>query len=224
MATTPPTYGPIQFPKQLDLRQWQFERALRLHLVPPPDAGDRWSETAFTEAQSKIDTIKADVGEHPDVGSWRAENYLAQRFSVEVARGTAAELARRGHLPITGEYKGAPLYCGLTLERGHSLDRRKVRRASAAGALHMRDEAAQVLGIRPADLAHLVRAGLLTPAETVHVRRRVTVLLYRHADLTRLRRSRRIDWAAIDATPPGRPSPLATLPTAPARAQDHAAP
>ncbi|MER6540483.1 hypothetical protein ABT215_43415 [Streptomyces sp900105755] len=39
------------------------------------------------------------------------------------------------------------------------------------------------------------------------------MLLYRQADLNRATRSRRIDWAAVRATPKGRRSPLAALPT-----------
>ncbi|MDX2939527.1 hypothetical protein [Streptomyces ipomoeae] len=63
-----------------------------------------------------------------------------------------------------GSHKGHPLYCGLTLER--FTDRRKAARASAAGQLHTGDAAAAILGIRDADFAYLVRAGLLTHSDT----------------------------------------------------------
>lgn len=42
----------------------------------------------------------------PDVGAVRAEEHLAKRFSMTVHSGTAAELARRGHLPVVGDHKG----------------------------------------------------------------------------------------------------------------------
>lgn len=68
------------------------------------------------------------------------------------------------NLTEKGSHKGHPLYCGLTLER--FTDRRKAARASAAGQLHTRDAAAAILGIRDADFAYLVRAGLLTHSDT----------------------------------------------------------
>ncbi|MFD8725636.1 hypothetical protein ACFV2H_48795 [Streptomyces sp. NPDC059629] len=117
------------------------------------------------------------------------------------------------NLTGNGDHKGHPLYCGLTLE--NLTDRRKVARASTAGQLHMRDAAAKLLGIRESDLDHLVRAGLLTHAATARSswNKHDVVLLYRQADLDRVSRSRRIDWAAVRATPKGRRSPLAALPT-----------
>ncbi|MGJ5899387.1 hypothetical protein ACSCBZ_46730 [Streptomyces niveiscabiei] len=68
--------------------------------------------------------------------------------------------------------------------------------------------------MRPVDLDHLVRAGLLTHADTaVSPTYKVVIKLYRQADLEHVQRLRRIDWHAVRATPPGRPSPLAQLPT-----------
>ncbi|MFI9587816.1 hypothetical protein ACIHCQ_39830 [Streptomyces sp. NPDC052236] len=208
------TYGPLQFPDRAGLTLWQFARAQRLGLLPGPDvAGDRWSAAVFDDAITRIDAIKQAVGTMPDVGATRAEEHLAERFNMTVHSGTAAELARRGHLPVVGDHKGNTLYCGLTLE--NLTDRRKVERASAAGQLHMRDAAATILGIRESDLDHLVRAGLLTHAATARSswNKHDVVLLYRQADLDRVTRSRRIDWRAVRATPKGRRSPLAALPT-----------
>ncbi|MDX3166013.1 hypothetical protein PV516_19685 [Streptomyces scabiei] len=212
-ATRLATYGPFQFPERAGLSVPQFERAQRLGLIPGPDvAGGRWSAAAFDDAVTRVDAIKAAVGTMPDVGANRAEEHLAERFpTVTVHPGTAAELARRRHLPVVGDHKGWPLYCGLTLER--FTDRRKVARASAAGQLHTRDAAAAILGIRSADFEHLVRAGLLTHADTTRSYWKDLVLLYRQGDLDRLTRSRRIDWGAVRDTPKGRRSPLAALPT-----------
>lgn len=216
MTTTkaPTSYGPIQFPTRAGLHIWQFERAQRLGLIPEPDKpGGRWSADVVDQVLARIDDILKAVGTMPDVGAVRAEEYLAERFKMDVNPGTAAELARRNHLPIRGDHKGHPLYCGLTLERFTGRDRGKIERASAAGHLHMRDAAAKVLGIRESDLDHLIRAGLLTHAATAKGWHNTVVLLYRQGDLDRLARSSRIDWDAVRSTPKGKRSPLASLPT-----------
>jgi hypothetical protein len=207
------SYGPMQFPNRAGLIVWQFKRAQRLGLIPPPDVvGDRWSAAVFDDALARIGTILQAVGTMPDVGATLAEHHLAERFNMTVHPGTAVELARRGHLPIRDDYNGHPLYCGLALESFKGRDRGKVERASAAGQLHMRDAAAKVLGIRESDLDHLVRAGLLTHSATAEGWFKSEVLLYRQADLDQLARSSRIDWAAVRATPKGHRSPLAALP------------
>ncbi|MGW0801298.1 hypothetical protein [Streptomyces sp. NPDC002692] len=213
-ASMSATYGPLQFPGRAGLVLWQFDRARRLGLIPGPDAaGGRWRAPVVDDVLARIDAIRQAVGTMPDVGAVRAEEHLAERFNMTVHSGTVAELARRGHLPVIGAHKGHALYCGLALE--NLTDRRKVERASAAGQLHMRDGAAQVLGIRETDLDHLLRAGLLTPAATTRSwwNKRAVVQLYRQADLDRLTRSRRVDWTAVRATPKGHRSPLAALPT-----------
>ncbi|MFF0735999.1 hypothetical protein ACFYVK_30805 [Streptomyces chartreusis] len=221
------TYGPLQFPSRADLTLWQFDRALRLGLIPGPDAaGGRWSADVLDDTLTRIDTIRQAVGTMPDVGAVRAEEHLAERFHMTVHSGTAAELARRGYLPVVGDHKGHTLYCGLTLER--FTDRRKVARASTAGQLHTRDAAARILELRASDFDHLVRAGLLIHAATARSgwNRRDVVLLYRQADLNRVARSRRVDWDAVRAAPKGHRSPLAALPTrrAAARRQPGRAP
>lgn len=217
MTTTLKTladYGPRQFGDRIGLSEWQFERARRLELIPVADLGGRWSAAVFNDVVARLDAVRAAVGTVPDVGAGRAEEYLAERFTgLTVHPGTAAELARRDHLPQRGEYKGYPLYCGLTLE--HFTDRRKVARASAAGRTYTRDDAAAALRLRVADFDHLLRAGMLTHSETTVSAwyKGVTVRLYRQADLDRVLRSPRIDFDAVRATPKGHQSPLAKLPT-----------
>ncbi|MFC1435311.1 hypothetical protein ACEZDB_32195 [Streptacidiphilus sp. N1-3] len=208
-------YGPRQFGERIGFPEWQFERALRLELIPAADTSGRWTAAVFNEVVSRLDSIRTAVGNVSDVGATRAEEHLAQQFGITVNPGTAAELSRRGHLPTRGQYKGHTLYCGLTLE--HFTDRRKVTRASAAGHLHTRDEAATILRLRAADFDHLLRAGLLTHSETtVSTWHKGTIVrLYRQADLDRVTRSSRIDWDAVRTTPRGRQSPLAQLPSRP---------
>lgn len=219
-ASTLKTYGPLQFPDRVNLTLRQFSRAQRLGLIPGPDvAGDRWSAAVFDDAIARIDAIEEAVGTLPDVGATRAEEHLVERFNLVVHPGTAAELARRGHLPVVGDHKGYPLYCGLALE--NFTDRRKVARASTAGQLHMRDAAARILGLRASDFDHLIRAGLLAHADTARSgwNKHDVVLLYRQADLDRIARRHRIDWDAVRATPRGHRSPLAALPTRKAATQ-----
>lgn len=207
------SYGPIQFGTRADLSQWQFDRAQRLGLIPAADRTCRWPASVFDDVMANLDTIRKQIGTLPDVGADRADRHLAERFpTVTVHPGTAAELARRGHLPLRGSYMGHDLYCGLTLEGFASRDRPKIDRASRAGQLHMRDAAAAALGIRESDLHHLVRAGLLAHAAVAEGWYKSRVLLYRQGDLDRLLRSSRIDWTAVRTVRKGQRSPLAALP------------
>jgi hypothetical protein len=208
------SYGPRQSADRLDLSEWQWDRGRRLGLIPAPDHnGHRWSAPVFDALASRIEEIRPQLGTLPDLGAGRAEDHLADRFpGLTIHRGTAAELHRRGHLPVRGDYRGHPLYCGLALEAFR--DRRKAERASAAGRLHMQDAAAAELGIRKSDLDHLIRAGLLTHSEMTEGWHHTVVRLYRQADLDRLKRSSRIDLDAVRATPKSHRSLLAALPTA----------
>lgn len=208
------TLGPRQLATHLGLAEWQRERAVRDGLIPAPDpATGRWSADVVDQLATRAEALRAAIGTIPDVGAWRAEQHLAEQLGVDLAPGTAAELARRGHLPVRGEYHG-PLYCGRVLEQG--LPRRTVLAASKAGRLHQRADLAALLQVRGSDVGHLLRAGLLTPAATTvsTYPGKAVVPLYRQADLDRLLHSQRIDWPAVRATRPGGRSPLAALPDA----------
>ncbi|MEV0278616.1 hypothetical protein AB0I22_19845 [Streptomyces sp. NPDC050610] len=102
MTATLKNYGPRQFGNQLGLTEWQFERALRLGLIPATSQDGRWSAAVFNEVVARIGTIREQVGTVPDVGAARAEAHLAERLGITLNPGTAAELARRGHLPVRG--------------------------------------------------------------------------------------------------------------------------
>ncbi|UQI49843.1 hypothetical protein M1P56_35735 (plasmid) [Streptomyces sp. HU2014] len=97
------SYGPRQFGDRIGFSEWQFERALRLDLIPRADQGGRWSATAFNEVVSRLDAVRTAVGTLPDLGAARTEEHLAERFGITVNPGTAAELSRRGHLPARGD-------------------------------------------------------------------------------------------------------------------------
>ncbi|MEC3994981.1 hypothetical protein VSR01_16170 [Actinacidiphila sp. DG2A-62] len=121
---------------------------------------------------------------------------------------------------IVGEYKGHALYDGRALEAFD--DREALDAAAHAGQLYSKNAAAY-LRIRPADLDHLLRAGLLEEKHRVRAwnqpkRAYPAVPLYRRGDLDELLARTDIDWAEAQATPKGRPSPFAKLPDAAASA------
>ena len=61
-------YGPRQFGDRIAFSEWQFERALRLELIPAADQGGRWSATVFNDVVARLDAVRAAVGTVPDVG------------------------------------------------------------------------------------------------------------------------------------------------------------
>lgn len=210
-------YGPIQMGDRLGLTQWQIDRALTDGLIPPPDNGARWSAELVEDAAERVEAIKVAVGSVPDMGATRAADFLAERFCTPVPADAIPELAAVGLLPIVGDYKGNPLYCGRTLEA--FTDRAAVEQAVKNGRLLTRAEAARHLGIRDSDFDHLVRAGLIVPRSYglgpfQSRRSRPNVPLFRAGDLGTLLDRDDIDWAAVRSTPRGFQSPLAKLPTA----------
>ncbi|WP_199570521.1 hypothetical protein [Streptomyces murinus] len=213
----PTDYGPIQFPDRLGLQQWEFERAQALGLIPAADVafGSRWSAAVVADAMSRLDEIRAAVGTQPDVGAWRAAEVLTERFGHEVTADAVMELGRRNLIPVVGEYKGHAMYDGRALERFD--DREALDAAAHAGQLYSKNAAAAYLRIRPADLDHLLRAGLLEEKHRVRSwnqpkRAYPAVPLYRRGDLDELLARTDLDWAQAQATPKGRPSPFAKLP------------
>jgi hypothetical protein len=202
---------------RLGLARFQVERALTAGLIPPPArAGGRWSASVVDDLANRADEIRAAVGAVPDLGAGRAAEELSARLGIEVTADAVVELAARGLIPVVGEYKGCPLYCGRTVER--ITDTRAVAAAVRDGELLTAAEAAARLGIRRSDFDHLVRAGLLEPVtygRSVFQRRREApnVPLYRAGDLTSLLARDGIDWDAVRSTPKGFHSPLAKLPT-----------
>ncbi len=211
-------YGPVQLATFLGLEPWQFSRAREAGLIPGPDRPrNRWSAEVAQAARARIGEIVLAVGAIPDLGATRAAEILSARLAVIVTADGVAELARRGLLAQAGWYKDWPLYDGRAIEA--FADPKTAEQASRAGKLRIADDAAACLGIRRCDFDHLTRAGLLTPAGWGHGpwdrRNRYSVPLYRTADLDGLAARTDIDWQAVRSTPPGRPSPLAKLPTAP---------
>jgi hypothetical protein len=214
-------YGPVQLAEFLGLERWQLDRALTDSLIPSPDTrSGKWSSAVAQEAAARLKDIRAAVGSIPDLGAMRAAEILTGRLGTPVTSDAVAELGRRGLIPVAGHYKGFAVYDGRALEA--FTDAGAATEANRAGRLRIASEAAEYFRIRRADLDHLIRAGLLTPAGWAHGpfdrRHTRSVPLYRTADLDALEdivTACGIDWDAVRATPKGRRSLLASLPDAP---------
>jgi len=220
-AKRPPRdYGPVQLAQALGLAAFQVERGLSGGLIPPADLnGPRWSAAVVESIRSRSDKIIAAAGTLPDLGAWRAAEFLSGRFGVTVDPDIMTELDRVGVVPMVGYYKESPLYDGVALEA--FTNRTTLDRAMTVGRLLTADQSAAYLKIRRADLDHLVHARWLEPVKRVRSgwqRRRdyPAVALYRAGDLDVLVAHPAIDWEEIRATPSGRTSALARL-TAPTR-------
>jgi hypothetical protein len=213
-------YGPAQLAEFLGLGRWQLDRALTDGLIPGPDTRNgKWSSAVAQHAAARLTDIRAAVGTIPDLGAIRAADILTQRLGTPVTSDGVTELAHRGLIPVAGHYKGFAVYDGRALEA--FTDASAATEANRAGRLRIAGEAAEYLRIRRADLDHLIRAGLLTPAGWGHGpfdrRNTRSVPLYRTGDLDDLQdivTASGVDWAAVRATPKGRRSLLASLPDA----------
>jgi hypothetical protein len=211
-------FGPLQFCDELGLPQWAFWRAIEDGLIAHHDRSDRkWSAGAVDDALGRLEKIRASVGTVPDIGAETAAALLSERFGLDLHPNVLLELARVDAVPVVGDHKGYPVYCGRTLEAFD--DRARLQRAVHDGQLLQITEVAEYLQIRVADAKHLVRAGRLV--EVLRVRsswqrsRRAApiVPLYRTGDLDALLTDPTIDWQEVRSTPLGRPSSLAKLAT-----------
>lgn len=219
------SYGPGELAAFLDVPRRQLEHALAAEIVPAPDRPGRqrrWTHACATRLRRHAPEIRACLPPAPELehlGAVRSAELLTTRLGQDVPSHALPELALLGHVPRAGSYKGHPLYDRRAVD---TVEPELVTAAAATGQLLMTDAAARYLVLRPSDLDHLVRAGLLVAATKVrssYQRRRAApaVALYRLGDLDDLARDDSIDWTAVRDTPRGRPSPLAALPTAAGR-------
>lgn len=218
MSTRPlRDYGPRQFPDALGLAGWEFARALTDGLIPGPNTNGRWPAAVLEDARTRLDDIRAKVGDVPDLGASRAAEILTERLAVDVDPDTIIELARLGHLHEAGDYKGHQLYSGRDIAAFR--DRTVLAAAEHTGRQRDRAAVARYLKVRASDVEHLIDSNWLQPITWVHSswqRRREApaVPLFRTGDLDVLLEHPEIDWPAVRSTPRGRPSPLAKLPRA----------
>lgn len=161
------TFGPRQFPARIGFSPRVFNRAVHAGLIPPPDPTTRrWPAAVVEDVLTRTDEIRVAVEAEHGVGAARAAAVLSIRFDMHVEPRVLLELDRMGLIKTVGQHQGHALYDAQALKTFD--DRAALQKAVHNGRLLMRDEAAKYLRIRRADLEHLLRAGLLTPAISVH--------------------------------------------------------
>ena len=194
-----------QLARRLGLEQWQAERAVRDGLLPQPDRARRhWSEAAAAQLEQAAEAIRAAAGRVPDVGAWRAADYLKNKLGVGITAGGVERLAALGLLGLAETYKGCQLYSGADLEAFTDAD-------AAASAEVTRDrnarQAAAYMRIREADFRLLARFGFITPARWVDGQW-ARFPVYAAGALDAFLAREDIDWPAVRATPPNKRTPL----------------
>ena len=216
LADRPPLrFNDIQLAGFAALTIWQVRRARETGILPEPDqveSGEPYwlPDTARTIA-AEAARIAEQAGTIPDIGVYRAAGELTRRLGFTVSADAVIELARQGLLPTAGEYKGHTLYDGRAIEAFE--DTAAAASAAVDGHMLTDAEAADFLQLRDSDFRHLVRSGLARP---VHWRDRLRPSVpWRSCDLAAIETDHpEIDWAAVRATPKGKRSALAALPTA----------
>ncbi|WP_103529788.1 3'-5' exonuclease [Streptomyces sp. SM12] len=113
-------YGPIQLGRALDLADWQIERGRAQGLVPPGEAGGRWTQEQADALAERREEIVAVLGDHPGYGASRAADMLTAALAaaedgggeeeVEVWPVDVTVLAARDQIPAVGQFKGHQLY------------------------------------------------------------------------------------------------------------------
>ena len=112
-------YGRVQLAAFLGLEVSQFSRARQAGLIPCPDRPrNRWSVQAAGTALAHMEEIRRAVGSVPDVGAVRAAEVLSAQLGAVVTGDGVAELARRGLIPVTGDFRAWPLTTKETI-RAH---------------------------------------------------------------------------------------------------------
>lgn len=211
------TYGPVQVPKALGLARWEWQRAVDDGLIPEPavPAGEgcaRWTQDQLDALLEQRDTIKNKIGDVGDLGAWSAAEVLADRLGVDADPDAVVELARAGLIERAGFYKHHRLYSGRSIAAFR--DAEAYRAAAVTGAQLNTDAAAKYMKIRRLDFEHLFRAGRIKAVGEYRGQWKSWVMLWRRGDLDALLADPAYDWPAIRATPKGRPSVLAKLPSA----------
>jgi hypothetical protein len=194
-----------QLASRLGLELWQAERAVRDGLLPQPDrARRRWSEAAALQLETIAEAIRDAAGRVPDLGAWRAADYLRDKLGVPMTAGGVEELAARGQLRPTEVYKGCQLYSGTDLE---AFTDKAAAEVAEAGRDRTAEQAAAYMRIREADFRLLARFGFFTPARHVNGQW-ARFPLYACAELDRFLARPDIDWDAVRATPRNKRTPL----------------
>jgi hypothetical protein len=204
-ANKPRTFGPKQILDYLGMSPWQWERASVMGLIAGPDVDGRWSQDFADGIRGRLRAIHRRIGSQPDIGAYRAAEYLSDRLGVEVTTDAVKELGRRRLIGYAGDYKGSQLYSGLDLER--FTDVSVIPSAVHDGRRRNTEEATEYLEVRPSDFAALLDIGWLVPVEHVDSsygrKGNAQVALYRTGDLDALLADPAIPWDAFRAVKKG---------------------
>lgn len=165
---------PAALAERLGLAEWQIHRAQLDGLIPGRDRSKGWSadlvDRLVVTVEGHLDELVAEIGTVPDMGAWDCARWLARRLGLadsEVWTETVRELCHLGHIAACGWSGDYRIYDGRSIEAfaGRPDAREILAAAAESGRTLMASQAAERLGIRPVDFAHLARAGMVRLAD-----------------------------------------------------------
>lgn len=211
-------FGPQQAPEHLGLHAWQWKFGQQLGVIPAPDRGSHWSAAAVEEVGTRLEAVRAAVGEQQPIGATKCAAWLREHVGLDVTAHHIRALADRGLLPAVDRYEEWPLYDVRTVERvavEQLAPDSELYREVRAKRLVAPAQACELLGIRRTEFDYLELAGLITARSSVEaeVSRRIfrMVPLYLLGELDALREVPGLDWEQLTRLPRGAHSPLRKL-------------
>lgn len=205
---------------RLGVERWQWQVAEWNGVLPQATATERsyvrWPYDLIEQIRDELrERIVTSAGVHPPLGAFKLAALLSTRTTLDVQADDVRELVRLGELAPIGKWYDADVFDVRDLS---FVDLKLLRRVVDERPRRLRqrqtirrDQVEKMMGIRTADLGHVVRRGLLTPVSYERAFYRgqtVNVPYFRASDVDDLLAGP-IDWRAIGETPKGRRSPLA---------------
>ncbi|MGW1043705.1 hypothetical protein, partial [Streptomyces sp. NPDC002547] len=104
-------FGPVQLADHAGLYRWQVDRGLVKGLVPRPalESG-RWSDEQAADVAARSGEISEVLGDRQGYGAKRTAELLQEATGVELWSCDVEQLAARGLIDETGEWKDHTLY------------------------------------------------------------------------------------------------------------------
>lgn len=104
-------FGPVQLADHAGLHRWQVDRGLVKGLVPRPalESG-RWSDEQADDVAARCGEIREVLGDRQGFGAKRTAELLQEATGVELWSCDVEQLAARGLIDETGEWKDYTLY------------------------------------------------------------------------------------------------------------------
>ncbi|MEV5348967.1 3'-5' exonuclease [Streptomyces achromogenes] len=104
-------FGPVQLADHAGLARWQIDRGLVKGLVPKPGLpSGRWSDEQADDVKSRREEIAGVLGDRQGFGAKRTAELLQEATGLELWTSDVEQLAERGLIEETGEWKGWTLY------------------------------------------------------------------------------------------------------------------